>query len=98
MTRKKLEKLKRELSELRGRPAVKSKELEQFAKKVGRRRSSRGKEPTYEMPGRRPLSIPHHSGDLKIGTKNNILDTLEVDLAAYEEALDQSIAQQNDKE
>ena len=51
MTRKKLEKLKRELSELRGRPAIKSKELEQFAKKVGRRRSSRGKEPTYEMPG-----------------------------------------------
>jgi hypothetical protein len=83
---------------LRARTAVKSKELEQFAKRVGRRRSTRGKEPTCELTGRRPLPIPHHSGDLKIGTKNNILDTLEGDLAAYEEAIDQNIAGENDKE
>jgi hypothetical protein len=97
VTRKRLEKLKRELSELRGRTAIKSRELEQFAKKVGRRRSTRGKEPTYEMPGRRPLTIPHHSGDLKIGAKNNVLDALEADLPAYEEALDQSVAQGDDE-
>jgi hypothetical protein len=97
MTRKRLEKLKRELAKLRARSAVKAKELERFAEKVGRRRSTRGKEPTFELAGRRPLSIPHHPGDLKIGTKNNILDTLEGDLIAYEQVLDQSIAQGNEK-
>jgi hypothetical protein len=76
MNRKKLERLRRELAELRARSAVKAKELEQFAKRVGRRKSARGKEPTFELAGRRPLSIPHHPGDLRIGTKNNILDTL----------------------
>jgi len=76
MNRKKLERLRRELAELRARSAVRAKELEQFAKRVGRRKSARGKEPTFELAGRHPLSIPHHPGDLRIGTKNNILDTL----------------------
>ena len=97
MTRKKLERLRRELAELRARTAVKPKELERFAKRVGRRRSIRGQEPTFELEGRRPLSIPIHPGDLRIGTKNNILDTLEGDLTAYEEALDQSLAKDGQK-
>jgi len=97
MTRKKLERLWRELAELRVRKVVKPIELERFAKRVGRRRSVRAKEPTFELAGRRPLSIPIHPGDLRIGTKNNIPDILEGDLTAYEEALDQSLAKDGQK-
>ena len=97
MARKKLERLRRELAELRARTVVKPKELERFAKRVGRRRSVRGKEPTFELAGCRPLSIPIHPGDLRIGTKNNILDILEGDLTAYEEALDQNLAKDGQK-
>jgi hypothetical protein len=55
MTPKKLERLKRELAELRARSAVKAKEIERFAKRLGRRRSARGKEPTFELCRAPPL-------------------------------------------
>jgi hypothetical protein len=42
-----------------------------------------GKHPTYIndlIPGSLPLSIPHHSEDVKIGTARSILLVLENDL------------------
>ncbi len=39
------------------------------------------------FPHLRPLSIPNHKGrDLPLGTKNSILDQLEEDLDAWDEA------------
>lgn len=56
--------------------------LVQFAHKVGREPSSRGKETTFSsilLPCRAPMSIPKHP-DIKRFTAESILDTLEADL------------------
>jgi hypothetical protein len=59
-----------------------------LARALGRELSNRGKEPTYVslvLSSTRPISIPNHSGVLKVGTANNILDQLEQDIFALEE-------------
>jgi len=57
--------------------------------------AKRGKEPTYinnpQLPQSPPLTIPHHSRPLKIGTALNILDQLEKDIDDLEELLPKSI-------
>lgn len=91
MTRKKLDKLKRELTQLRHSPQ-KAAALEDLARRLGRRPAKRGKEPmseSVEFDHLYVLSIPRHGGkDLAIGTKNSILDQLEDDVLAWEERVE----------
>jgi hypothetical protein len=90
MTRRKLDKLKREWAELRRSPQ-KAIALQRLAGRLGRKPVKRGKEPMWESDEFRelpPLSIPDHGGrDLAIGTKNSILIQLEDDILAWEERL-----------
>jgi hypothetical protein len=63
----KIRKLRAQIEALRNRGWVKTAELEALARRLGRRRAKRGKEPTWisdELPDRRPVSIPSHPGDL----------------------------------
>jgi hypothetical protein len=88
MDSRKLRKLRRQLDSLRQRGGIKSRELEDLAKAMGRRRHPRGKEPTWVsdlVPNSRPLSIPNHPGDLNRITAGRILDRLEEDLYQLEE-------------
>ncbi len=89
MNPSKLRRLRRKLEQLRrqskgGIPSVK---LEHFAKALGRTRHKRGSEPTWVSPllGSRPISIPHHSRQVKPFTAVNILDALELDIITLEE-------------
>jgi transposase len=87
MDRRKLEKLRRELEGLRRRSrSIRSSELESLAKRLGRSRVKRGKEPTYERSavGWFPLTIPSHPGSLAVGTACSILDQLEEDIERLE--------------
>lgn len=90
MDERKLEKLRAELERMR-RATVKASDVEALARKLGRRQVNRGKEPVWEsdLDDVYPLSIPHHGGgrDLPNGTKNSILNSLEVDLEAWEQHL-----------
>jgi hypothetical protein len=89
----KIRKLRSEIETLRRKGGVKSGELESLARRLGRRRAKRGKEPTWinkELPERRPLSIPNHPGDLSRFTAGAILDQLEADLDRFEELFDSS--------
>jgi transposase len=92
MDKKRLKRLRRLLDSLRTKPAnIRRRELVSLAKKLGRRRFDRGKEPTYvsdPFPDARPVTIPSHPGALKRFTASNILDQLEGDLSRWEEALD----------
>jgi hypothetical protein len=101
MTRRKLDKLKRELLQLRRSPQ-KAAALERFAKRLGRKRVKRGKEPMWEsseFDELYALSIPHHAGrDLAIGTKNSILDQLENDLLAWEAKLEKDEEGENNSD
>jgi hypothetical protein len=94
MSRRKLRKLRQRLQALRMRVGnIESRELEKLARALGRKRAERGKEPTFIstlLPQSRPLSIPHHSATLKIGTASNILDQLEKDLDDLEELITDS--------
>ncbi len=69
------------------RSPQKASALESMAKRLGRKRVKRGKEPTWEhteLSGF-PLSIPHHGNrDLPPGTRNSILNVFEDDVAAWE--------------
>jgi hypothetical protein len=89
MNPKKLAKLRWKLESFRRRGGIKSQELEDLAKAMGRRRHPRrGKEPTWVsdvVPNSRPLSIPSHSRDLNKITAGSILDRLEEDLDRPEE-------------
>jgi hypothetical protein len=91
MNLKKLRKLKSQLEALRSRSAnIRDRELVSIAKSLGRRRSSRGKEPTYVneiFKDLRPLSIPSHPGALNRFTAGSIIDQLELDIIAWEEFL-----------
>ena len=93
MTRRKLARIRRRLEQLRSRPAnVRSRELVALARRLGRRRYKRGKEPTYineDLPHRRPLSIPSHAGTLNRYTAGNILDQLELDVLSWEQILEE---------
>jgi hypothetical protein len=92
MTPRRLDKLKHELASLR-RSQAKAADLESLARRLGRKKVKRGKEPTWESKEFQhlyPLSIPHHGGrDIPRGTLNSILDQLEKDLFAWEMRLDQ---------
>jgi hypothetical protein len=87
MTRQKLDKLKRELSQMRRSPQ-RAADLESLARRLGRKRSNRGKHPMWEnqeFPELYALSIPAHgSKDLPPGTRNSILNQLEDDVLAWE--------------
>lgn len=94
MNNAKLSKLKKELARLLNkRGAVTTGELEQFAKKLGRRKLTgsqvRGKEPAWvsdELPDARPISIPFHGKNATSAPKTikNILYDLEGDIAELE--------------
>jgi hypothetical protein len=90
MNRRKLEAIREEVGALR-RSQPKAREFESLAVQLGRKKVNRGKEPTFEseaFPHLRPLSIPNHKGrDIPRGTKNSILNQLEDDLDAWDEAL-----------
>jgi|RhiMetdeSRZDD1v2_1073273.scaffolds.fasta_scaffold445779_2 hypothetical protein len=85
----KLRKLKRRIGQLRG-SSVKPRKLESLAQALGRQRAKRGSEPTWVssvFPDLRPLSIPHHSKEVKRFTAESILDQLEMDVHRWEEEL-----------
>jgi hypothetical protein len=84
INRTRLVRLRREIAALRSRSGIKPRELERLATRCGRRRHPRGKEPAWVMPGRHPLTIPHHSRELKRFTARSILDVLEEDLELIE--------------
>jgi hypothetical protein len=94
MNKKKLETLRRKVETLRRKRGVSSDEVISIAEALGRKRFQRGKEPTWVMPPRTPLSIPNRK-DLAPGTKNNILDALERDIDDYEERLIDEIKKNN---
>ena len=58
-----------------------------LAQSIGRRPDKRGKEPTFVMKPRPPLTIPHHTKMSKY-TVESILDQLEEDLDYLEEIND----------
>ena len=93
MNRRKLDKLRKRVEELRQKGGIGSSEIESLAKALGRVKSKRGKEPNWInkiFPDLRPLSIPHHgSKDLSRITANIILDQLELDIEKYEECIDE---------
>ncbi|MGB0086537.1 MAG: type II toxin-antitoxin system HicA family toxin [Rhodomicrobiaceae bacterium] len=97
----KLNKLKRELSELRRSPQ-KPRTLERIAARLGRKEVKRGKEHVWESTEFKihPLSIPHHGGkDLSPGTQRNIINFLEsYDIAAWEERLNSEDEQDTENE
>jgi len=93
MTRAKLKKLSATLDQLRRGPQ-RAAALQSLAKRLGRAKVKRGKEPTWESAifgHLRPLSIPDHGGgrDLAPGTQASILNQLEDDLYAWEQKLDE---------
>jgi hypothetical protein len=99
MTRNKLAKLKQDLAAVRRTQAT-AKDVERLAKRLGRRRKKRGKEPTWEsevFANLYPLTIPHHGGkDLASATKKNILAQLEQDVLAWEMHLDDEVEDENE--
>ena len=91
MKASKLAKIQREMRDLKRAPQ-KARVLESLAFSLGRRIDNRGKEPTWvsdQFPALRPLSIPHHGGkDLSKGVLKSVLESLEEDVAAWEEWLE----------
>jgi len=97
MDRRKIARLKRKLERLRaGAANIKREELISFANSLGREKAKRGKEGgafiSTLLPYSRPLSIPKHR-IFNPHTVGNILDSLEQDLIALEEMLDDSEAE-----
>lgn len=90
MDRRKLEKLERELGEMRRR-AIKASDVQSLAQRLGRKPVKRGKHPMWEnvqFPRLSALSIPDHGGkDFPPGTRKSILNQLEDDIAAWNEKL-----------
>ncbi len=84
MDKKKLKKIRKNLSNLRLKPNnIRSRELIKLAKSLGRKLFDRGHEPTYIsdlLPRSYPISIPKHPGALPRFTAGNILDQLEQDI------------------
>lgn len=102
MSAKRLRRLRQALEGLRRAIAnMPSRKVENFARALGRRRAKRGSEPTWIsdlLPNSRPLSIPHHSKNLKRGTATNILDQLERDLVELEAMYEGNNARRNGHE
>jgi hypothetical protein len=90
-TRKKLDKLKRLHSGLLAQCAnLKSRQVMNFAERLGRCRIAQGKEPTFvssPFPCLSPITIPGHPR-LKKYTAKNILYQLEEDLFKIEELVE----------
>lgn len=90
MNRRKLAKIKKELEALAASPSgIKPTELIGLAKKLGRTKKKRGKEPTYERednPRLFPaLTIPNHGGkELKKITAASIIEHLLNDVDLWE--------------
>jgi hypothetical protein len=99
MTPAKLRKIHARLRQLRGASA-KARKVEALAKALGRSRVKRGSEPTWvndSFPELRPVSIPHHSRELKRFTTESILDQLEAqDIAAWHRRLEEGAAHADD--
>lgn len=91
MKRRKLDKLKHELAQMRRSPQ-RAGDLESLATRLGRQPSGGGKHPVWEsipFPYLRPLAIPHHGGrDLAKGTRNSILAQLEDDVSEWDQRAD----------
>jgi len=92
MNAKHLAKIKKTLLAMQRSPrGHKSLEFEGLARALGRERDSRGKEPTYvrrQPPAfARPLSIPDHKTDVKVGTAASIIDALLSDVTEWEKYL-----------
>jgi hypothetical protein len=90
MNEKTLKKIKNELLSLQKSPhGLKADVLISIAKKLGRTKDNRGKEPTYvrgfDPSLSPPLSIPSHgSKDMKVGTAKNIINMLLDDVSEWE--------------
>jgi hypothetical protein len=81
MDARKIRKLRRRIEQLRRRKAnVRRRELVSVARTLGWSSRDRGKEPAFEKPGRLPLTIPNHPGEMNPITADRILDRLEEDL------------------
>lgn len=92
MKRDQLDEIRRALREIRKHPAGRrASDLERYADQVGRQLDNRGKEPTWVRKNdpslSPPLSIPHHSKDMKLGTVRSIVDQLLDDLDSWEQYL-----------
>lgn len=87
MNRRKLAKIKRELNGLSGR-GLSSKYLQGLARQLGRTQLSGTNEPTFvridEPALSPPLSIPHHTRDMPLGTAKNIISMLQSDIDGWE--------------
>jgi hypothetical protein len=99
MTRKKLEKIKREITSARQRSNTFN-DLARIAISLERERRDRGKEPAFiskAFPNANPITIPFHSGkDVARGTARNILNQLEEDVGRFEERFDQEGESEDD--
>jgi hypothetical protein len=89
MNVKSLRKIKSQLQGMRKSPQGRSAgDFESIAKQLGRYKDPRGKEPTYvrtrDPALSPPLSIPKHSGDMRIGTAISIIDALLSDVDDWE--------------
>lgn len=84
-----LSKIRRQLQEMRRSPQNRTRtDFEAIAKQLGRKKDNRGKEPTYvreiDPALSPPLSIPGHSGEMKVGTARSIIDALLNDVDDWE--------------
>jgi len=89
MTPNHLAKIKQTLLDMQRSPgSIKVLELEGMARALGRQKVKRGKEPVFARHAdprlSPPLSIPHHSSGLKIGTAKSIVEALLKDVVAWE--------------
>jgi hypothetical protein len=91
--------LERQLLSLQASPyGVRGSDLASLAKKLGRQKVNRGKEPTYErgplVQGMLayPLTIPGHPGDLAVGTVKSIVNSLLSDVDEYRQLLESGSA------
>lgn len=78
---RKLDKIRRELEAIQASPrGIRSARLISIAKKLGRTKCKRGKEPTWVREDSpelfSPLSIPNHPGDMATGTVRSIVEAL----------------------
>lgn len=90
MDRKKLDKLRVEIEQMRQR-ALKAADVQSLATRLGRKPVKRGKHPMWEsteFKGLFALSIPDHGArDLSHGVKKIVLNQLENDILAWDERL-----------
>lgn len=89
MDKKTLKGIKRQLNDIYKSPQNrKAKDFISIAEQLGRKRSNRGKEPTYTRDDSPvlcpPLSIPNHPGDMKVGTARSIIQALLNDADVWE--------------